>query len=271
MCGIAGFSIHPDLEVDTSMLVRMFIAGLAERGEDACGFAWSDGVSPPTVVKQASPPHEFLSSVPIAVPSTARSAIVHVRDHTKGRPSHQGNNHPIRHGRIVGVHNGVIQNDDELFAQVGRERALPGMSVDSEAIFMALDVAETHAAAFPMLVGSYAVAFYDDSLPRTLQVVRGRARPLVCCSGEGFTVFASTRHAIDFATTAVGLVIDQARDVPCGRLLTLADGVVQHTSRIRVRRFSELPTMQYSPDHPNAALARQRALGHGRDDEAQSA
>ena len=32
-------------------------------------------------------------------------------------PEIEVNNHPIRHGAVVGVHNGVIANDEELLAR----------------------------------------------------------------------------------------------------------------------------------------------------------
>ena len=68
----------------------------------------------------------------------AAQALIHVRDFTKGHPEIAANNHPIRHGTVVGIHNGIIENDDELLARYGIERAEPQMTVDSEAIF-ALD------------------------------------------------------------------------------------------------------------------------------------
>ena len=33
------------------------------------------------------------------------------------------NNHPIRHGAVVGIHNGIIENDDDVLARYGLERA----------------------------------------------------------------------------------------------------------------------------------------------------
>ena len=62
-----------------------------------------------------------------------------MRDYTKGHPTILANNHPIRHGAVVGIHNGIIVNDDELFAGHGIERAEPEMTVDSEAIFALVD------------------------------------------------------------------------------------------------------------------------------------
>ena len=39
-----------------------------------------------------------------------------MRDYTKGHPSIAANNHPVQHGPVVGIHNGIIVNDDELLA-----------------------------------------------------------------------------------------------------------------------------------------------------------
>ena len=87
----------------------------------------------PTVVKQRTPASELLDRV--AVPARGDQLLVHVRDYTKGHPSIAANNHPVRHGPVVGIHNGIIVNDDELLAAHSCARAEPRMTVDSEAIF----------------------------------------------------------------------------------------------------------------------------------------
>ena len=48
--------------------------------------------------------------------------LIHVRDFTKGHPDVEANSHPIRHGSVVDVHNGVLSNDDDLLARYGIER-----------------------------------------------------------------------------------------------------------------------------------------------------
>ena len=45
------------------------------------------------------------------------------------------NYHPVRHGAVIGVHNGIILNDEEIFAAHGLERTEPEMTVDSSAKF----------------------------------------------------------------------------------------------------------------------------------------
>ena len=112
---------------------RQLLAGIAERGADWVGFAYRGDDSKVTLHKQRTGASELLDR--IEVPQTATQLLVHVQDYTKGHPRVLSNNHPIRHGAVVGIHNGTIVNDDELFAAHGIARAEPSMTVDSELIF----------------------------------------------------------------------------------------------------------------------------------------
>src|SRR5919205_2434489 len=133
LCGIAGYSLGLDSRVERTVAARALLAGIAERGADAVGYAFRTPASPVTIHKQRSGASALLEHVD--VPEPAAQLLVHVRDYTKGHPSLAANNHPIRHGAVVGIHNGIIVNDEELFARRGWERAEPEMTVDSEAIF----------------------------------------------------------------------------------------------------------------------------------------
>ena len=73
------------------------------------------------------------------MPESAGEAIFHVRGYTKGVPSVNDNNHPVRYGRAVVVHNGHLDNDDALFRRHGVPRSTPHITVDSEAIAMLAD------------------------------------------------------------------------------------------------------------------------------------
>ena len=122
MCGIAGYSFGPRSRVSRTLAAQALLAGIAERGADAVGYAFraADEVS---VHKQQTGASALLDC--IALPDAAGAALVHVRDFTKGHPTILANNHPIRHGRVVGIHNGIIANDDELFERHGLERQKP--------------------------------------------------------------------------------------------------------------------------------------------------
>src|SRR5215469_12281748 len=134
MCGIAGYSVRSRSSLDRTLAAQALLAAIAERGADAVGYAYrGPSETYPTVVKQRTPASQFLDRV--SVPQGSSQLLVHVRDYTKGHPSIAANNHPVRHGPVVGIHNGIIVNDDELLAEFDCARAEPRMTVDSEAIF----------------------------------------------------------------------------------------------------------------------------------------
>jgi glucosamine 6-phosphate synthetase-like amidotransferase/phosphosugar isomerase protein len=60
----------------------------------------------------------------------------HTRKPTKGEVGHSKNNHPILTKYVIGIHNGEIKNDDDLFGEYSMPR---NGQVDSEAIFALLD------------------------------------------------------------------------------------------------------------------------------------
>src|SRR3954447_2266317 len=129
MCGIAGYSLSPDCSVERTLAAQALLAGIAERGADAVGYAYRLRRAGDAVVsKQRTGASELLDR--IAVPQAATQLLVHVRDYTKGHPSISANNHPVRHGRVVGIHNGLIVNDDEVLGRFPCARAEDDMTVD---------------------------------------------------------------------------------------------------------------------------------------------
>src|ERR1700744_2810480 len=182
MCGVAGYSLRGGSGVDRTLAAQALLAAIAERGADAVGYAYrasSDQYA--TVVKQRTPASQLLDRV--EVPDGAAELLVHVRDYTKGHPSIAANNHPVRHGPVVGIHNGIIVNDEELLASYECARAEPRMTVDSEAIFALAAHSRSDAEALEALHGSMAAAWLDEREPELLYAARGVGRPLWL--GEG--------------------------------------------------------------------------------------
>lgn len=66
------------------------------------------------------------------------SIVGHCRQRTKGTERDNRNNHPIVRNKVVGVHNGVISNDDTLFEQYAEQFDRNGR-VDSEIIFALIE------------------------------------------------------------------------------------------------------------------------------------
>ncbi len=260
MCGIAGYSLSPQSSVDRTLAAQSLLAGIAERGADAVGYAHRTPGAPIEVLKQRTGATELLDRVRVSAGAT--EALVHVRDYTKGHPSIAANNHPIRHGAVVGIHNGIIANDEEVFARHGFGRAEPEMTVDSEAIFALADATENRADALEELYGTMATAWLDERRPGLLYLGRGVGRPLWLGRGARETFFASTRLALETVERYVGLRL-QKREVAEGSLLALADGCVAWSERFRPdKSFVEersLPPVR-APHEGASCLARLAAL-----------
>src|SRR5919201_4390150 len=167
MCGIAGYSLSSRSAVDRTLAAQSLLAGIAERGADAVGYAYREpGRRYPVVTKQRTPASSLLDR--IDVPAGATELLVHVRDYTKGHPSIPANNHPVRHGPVVGIHNGIIVNDDEILCEFDCARAEPRMTVDSEAILALAAHSRANQRAFERLRGAMATAWFDERAPDVL-------------------------------------------------------------------------------------------------------
>ena len=231
MCGIAGYSLSSRSGVDRTLAAQALLAGIADRGADAVGYAYRGGWDEyPVVTKQRTPASSLLDR--ISVPEHATELLVHVRDYTKGHPSVPANNHPVRHGPVVGIHNGIIVNDDELLAGHSCARSEPRMSVDSEAIFALAAHSQNDPRALEAISGSMASAWLDHREVGTVFAARGIGRPLWLGRGRDEVYFASTRTALEIASeyTGVRLRMSEVRD---GTFLALRNGRVARTARFR--------------------------------------
>jgi glucosamine 6-phosphate synthetase-like amidotransferase/phosphosugar isomerase protein len=263
MCGIAGYSADGASRMDRTLTAQALFASIAERGSDAVGYAYRQDEGGVVVHKQRTGASELLDAV--AIPGDATESLLHVRDYTKGHPSLAANNHPIRHGAVVGIHNGVIANDEEIFARHAFARAEPGMTVDSEAIFALVDDAEARRDALDELYGSMATAWLDAREPDVLFLARGVGRPLWIGEGEREALFASTVDALELAEAYARLSLYK-REVPEGCLVTLRAGRIAGAESFEPdRSFSEepLPAVR-APSERASCVERLRILAQRR-------
>jgi glucosamine--fructose-6-phosphate aminotransferase (isomerizing) len=229
MCGIAGYSLGRSSGLDRTFVAQALLAGIAERGADAVGYAYrAAGVGPATVVKQRSGASQLLDR--LAVPAGATQLLVHVRDYTKGHPSIEANNHPVRHGPVVGIHNGLIVNDEEILAEYPCARAEPGMTVDTEAIFAVAAHAAGDRSALERLRGAMATAWLDEREPDIVHLARGTGRPLWIGTRRDGVFFASTRLALEVVERYVGLRL-RKRELQEGSALALREGTIVDRAR----------------------------------------
>jgi glucosamine--fructose-6-phosphate aminotransferase (isomerizing) len=255
LCGIAGYSLDSESRVDRVVAARALLAGIAERGADAVGYAYRGREARIAVHKQRSGATALLERV--QVPGEATKLLVHVRDYTKGHPSLEANNHPIRHGSVVGIHNGIIENDDELFARHGIARAEPGMTVDSEIIFALAQRARGRTAkTLEQLYGSMATAWLDEDRSELI-VARGMGRPLWLGQGKHELFFASTRVALELVEAYTGIKL-RKEQLPEGTVAAIEHGQVVERDTFRPDlSFEEepLPAVR-APDEARSCLER---------------
>jgi glucosamine 6-phosphate synthetase-like amidotransferase/phosphosugar isomerase protein len=263
MCGIAGYSLSPDSPVGRTLAAQALLAGIAERGADAVGYASRGADGTTTVTKLRGGASALLDE--ISVPSTAAQALIHVRDYTKGHPEIAANNHPIRHGSVVGIHNGLIENDDALLERYGIEREDSEMTVDSEAIFALMELRANEPRALAELRGAMAAAWVDERDPEVLFLARGVGRPLWIGRTVNDLFFASTRRALAIVEAALRVRLE-LREVRKGRLLQVAAGQILRERRFRPdRRYREVDALSpvRAPQEAVTCLQRLAAITSG--------
>jgi glucosamine 6-phosphate synthetase-like amidotransferase/phosphosugar isomerase protein len=146
MCGLTGVLLYPAHRSaeewrEIADVATVNLVFNEERGREAAGVAVIQADGSCQVFKQPTPASELVEMqgyrrLLSTVGDDTVCILGHTRMPTKGSIWRNVNNHPVLTKHVVGVHNGVIFNDDSLFAQTGLPRA---GEVDSEVIFRLLD------------------------------------------------------------------------------------------------------------------------------------
>ncbi len=211
MCGLSGVLLHPGSRPPEQWreITRIATANLVfneERGREASGIAVIRADGSYRLFKAPVPASKLVEmeeyrDVLSSVGEDTVCILGHTRAPTKGDPQNNLNNHPIVAGHVIGIHNGYIENDDELFARLGLPRA---GEVDSEIIFRLLDgidptrrdgdYMEAVRARVNLLRGIFAVLAVDRRAPTRLLVLK-HLRPLcVHYEREWQALFFSSRY-----------------------------------------------------------------------------
>jgi asparagine synthetase B (glutamine-hydrolysing) len=254
VCGIAGYSLTSRATVDRVAVARVLIAGIADRGADATGVCTRCTEGRIDVVKAPGGASRLLRR--LDVPRSASETLLHVRDHTKGPPCVETNNHPIRHGPVLGIHNGIVENDDEVLAAHRIRRHDRRATVDSEAIFALTARYPRSPGALEQLHGSMACAWLDERLEGRLFLARGLGRPLwLGLHGDG-VFFASTRAALSLLEEFSGVRVTPF-EVSEGRWLEVRSGRL-----VAQEAFTPDRTYRSRPHLPARSPAERRACLH---------
>lgn len=202
MCGIVGAAASRDI-------VPVMIEGLRRleyRGYDSCGVA---GMRGPVLERLRSIERVQSLAERIAEQGfSLETGIAHTRWATHGVPATR-NAHPlVSRGEIAVVHNGIIENHDELRAELKAAGYVFDSQTDTEVIahlvhsLYAGDLFAAVRKAVSRLVGAYAIAIVARAEPHV--VVGARAgSPLVVGEGRGEMFLASDALALAGTTDRI--------------------------------------------------------------------
>src|SRR3989454_8783950 len=219
MCGIVGY-VGPR---EASDVLISALKRLEYRGYDSAGVAALDGegIQVRRCVGKLGNLEKLLTQTPLA----GSIGIGHTRWATHGRPSEQ-NAHPHRAGKVVLIHNGIIENYLELRAALERRGRTMVSETDSEVISPLIDeqvqagfgLADATRRAVKALEGSYAIVVLSESEPDRMVAAKS-ATPIVLGLGDGENFVASDIPAL----------LEHTR-----RVLFLEDGEVAELTAQRV-------------------------------------
>jgi glucosamine--fructose-6-phosphate aminotransferase (isomerizing) len=240
MCGIVGY-------VGPKDPVQVLVEGLRRleyRGYDSAGIAVVQQ-NGQLSIRRAAGKLRDLEKVIADKPLAGRYGIGHTRWATHGRPTEE-NAHPHRDcsGRLVVIHNGIIENYLELKHELQAKGHKFETQTDTEIVAHLIeqrikDTGEALPAAFravlPRLRGIYALVAMSADLPDTFVAAR-LGPPLVVGLGQGEYFVASDIPAILEHTKDVVFLDDREVVVvdPAGPAFYAADGARIEKASMRI-------------------------------------
>jgi glucosamine--fructose-6-phosphate aminotransferase (isomerizing) len=215
MCGIVGAaSQHNVVEILVEGLER-----LEYRGYDSCGLAVIDDSAGLQRSRTTSRVQDLRLST---AEFSGTWGIAHTRWATHGKPN-TANAHPHFSGDLIGVvHNGIIENFEELRQQLQKKGYVFESQTDTEVIAHLIydiyikmakrSLTQAVQEALPALHGAYAIAVIATDAPGVL-VGAKVGSPLVVALGEGQNFLASDALAV--ARYAQKMTYLEEGDVVC--------------------------------------------------------
>ena len=231
MCGIVGFTGHQA----AAPILLEGLSRLEYRGYDSAGLAVRNGTNPVQVVKAKGRLKALSEKTDngLALPGTC--GIGHTRWATHGEPS-ENNAHPhcSDDGNVVAIHNGIIENYQELREKLTRKGYSFYSSTDTEVAVKLIDYYYKKYAHTPVdainhamvrIRGSYALAVLFKDYPGEVYAARKDSPMIIGVSG-GESYLASDVPAILKYTRSVYYIgnMEIARLTPDGVTFYNLDG-----------------------------------------------
>jgi len=186
MCGIVGYIGHKEAQ-------QILIGGLKRleyRGYDSAGVATMDKNAKTTLLRSKGKVTE-LEARAQTHKTKDTVGIGHTRWATHGEPSKR-NAHPHHVGDIYLVHNGIIENYQDLKHMLAKHDYIFKSDTDSEVLAALIDylnkdtstLLEAVTGALKMVVGAYGIALFSVKDPNEIIIAR-KGSPLIVGIAEG--------------------------------------------------------------------------------------
>jgi asparagine synthetase B (glutamine-hydrolysing) len=258
MCGIAGVSRNATTSIPHGGKFAVTLArAIEDRGRDSTGFGWgqTDDQDHVYYAKMAGKASKVADMLPLPGKGI-HSLIAHTRHGTKGPASINDNNHPVVAEQIVLVHNGRVDNDDELIDLADMKGDRLG-TVDSWALPALLSKRTELGASIPELLelveGVAAIAWLDSHEPGVLHLARLSTRPLtIGWTRRGDLVFASTTANLRRASDLGKVGVDDITTLKEGTYLRIVQGGIEEWVEFKPRH----PKIEYAVDMPGVSAPR---------------
>lgn len=201
MCGIVGFTG----EHQAAPILLDGLSRLEYRGYDSAGLAVRDGEKQPEVIRAKGRLKALAEKTDNGTAVSGTCGIGHTRWATHGEPS-ETNAHPHMSddGNVIAVHNGIIENYQELKDKLLRKGYVFHSETDTEAAVKLVDYYYKKYEGTPVdainhamvrIRGSYALAILFQDYPEEIYVAR-KDSPMILGIAEGESYIASDVPAI---------------------------------------------------------------------------
>lgn len=219
-------------------VVHSGLKRLEYRGYDSAGIALLD--KKVHVIKAVGDTSKLMIE---SLPTNATTGIGHTRWATHGKPS-VANAHPHTFGNVTIVHNGIIENYEELKSVINKDTLKS--QTDSEVLAALIDARFSDTKdlltsvkqALAMVKGTFGIAVVSPKMPGTIITAR-RGSPIVIGVGDNQHYIASDASAIIDHTDKVIYLEDDQIAVITADTLELYDLKLKHQN-INIEELSDL-------------------------------
>lgn len=201
MCGIIGY-------IGKRKPEDVLLNGLKKleyRGYDSAGIAlFNEDIQ---IIKSVGKISNLEDKINKSNLITANMGIAHTRWATHGKPS-EVNAHPHRVGKITLVHNGIIENANELKKMLEDKGVVFNSTTDTEVVAALInyyygeikDMVKAMEETISKIKGSYALAIINEDISNTLYAVRCESPLILGIENNGY-----------FVTSDIGAILDYTK------------------------------------------------------------